>query len=599
MIQRVAEAHKGARRGCGVKALRKIGLGAIVLFVLTFVGITVWAMSAAAEGDAGPRSNLEASTKTAECIGPAGAACSVVRYSILLANAGANMPAVSVFDKVPDGVQYVAGSAQGGLQYDSDRNALFWLGSLPAQSAIPLTFTARSLVSGPMTVTNAALICGDVCITRSVDVLLNAPPRPTPTATPGQAGSLDCMKALTMSLETRYYAGDTRDGASNVVAYGCEPRWIESGRESVYKLAIDRPVAALTITLQIALQDFDLFVLSDCDPLTCVTAGDRIVALAQPAGTYFIVVDGRLGAVGRYVLDLTWAPGPTLTPTVTPTDDPWATPTSTPTPTASATNSPTPTPTLTATPMQSFRPLLPLIFFRYPRPELPTVTPTPSYPISLVNAWIEGPKGSVNYSFRPCEVVYEYLRLRNYGRQDVRVWVDWIATDMSGNEEPALSYRDAGPFIIPGGHQADIVLPGVVPADAALGSYALLIRLRDAGGVLDSRTLYFSVSNEEATSSQLAELVLCRKIVDGLPDDVVAKDTFNATDEAAYAWTWWQRMGQNATHMVTWAWYQPDGRLYARYEDKFEGDCTSFAWGWIKIAGSPAANLPGLWRLEV
>jgi len=275
----------------------------------------------------------------------------------------------------------------------------------------------------------------------------------------------------------------------------------------------------------------------------------------------------------------------TVEPTLT------STPTRTPRPTL--------TPTATPSPTRIYRLALPLIVFRYPRPPAATPTPTPSYPVAIDSVWIEGPKGVINYNFRACEVVYEYLRVRNYAKGEAQIRVDWIATDMSGREVPNLSYRNAGPFTLPGEHQADIALPGVLPPDAALGSYTLTIRLSGAAGFIAERTVYFSVSNEDPQSSPLAELALCRTIVEGLPGDPAPNDTFTTADEAAYAWTWWQRVGDAKSHSVLWAWYRPDGQLYTIYEDTFVGDCTAFAWGWMKIADSEAAAWPGTWRLEI
>jgi hypothetical protein len=612
---------------------------ALTLALLAALPVLVGAMQRPDES-AGAGNNLDASAKAANCIGPKGAPCSELRYSLLLANAGPALPYVRVLDPLPAGVEYIPGSASERFNYDPGRNAMLWFGSLQERSAMSLTFAVRSLVSMTTAITNTAFICTDLtaasCISRSaLSVLDPVPPAtPTPTATPTvPPQSLQCGLAMTMTLDTAIYTGTTHGAPAGVTFYGCAPGWLETGPEAIYALDVDQPVADFSVELLSAQGELDLFVLRDCDPLTCIVAGDRLVRVNQPVGRYYILVDGRNGAVGNYILQLTWTPaeatppvtasptatasptmtpGPpdTTTPTVTATGTPSATPApATPTwtatatrtpprPTATFTPQPSPTPTFTLPPIVRRGPILPLIVAGFPRPPAPSPTPTPSYPVSLDAIWLEGPRGSRNYDFRICEVMYESLRVSNWSPASVPVWIDWIVRDYDNRKVAALSLENWGPVALPGGFHADINLPAVVPPGAPLGSYTLVIRLRDQRGLIAQRLLYFSVSGEDPITSPLAEMVLTHGVADGLPIDSVPDGKFSVTDQAIYAWTWWQR-ATGKPQEIRWVWYRPDNRVYTTYRDTFSAECTFYAWGWLPIAGTEVARLPGMWKLEI
>jgi TRAP-type uncharacterized transport system substrate-binding protein len=53
--------------------------------------------------------------------------------------------------------------------------------------------------------------------------------------------------------------------------------------------------------------DLDVFILTDCSLESSCVAADDVIATAtsQPAGTYYIVVDGFEEAVGTYTLNVT------------------------------------------------------------------------------------------------------------------------------------------------------------------------------------------------------------------------------------------------------------------------------------------------------
>ena len=520
-------------------------------------------------GEPPPRSTpLDASAKRVYPAGPSEAPYSTLRYEILLANAGEALSHVSLADKLPDQVELVRGSATGGLIYLPNLRTLRWDGALPANSAITLTFAVQSLVRQPMTITNEALICdvnAPFCITRSVTSWLEPlPGAPTPTPTP--APELDCSQSLPMSLDAPLYRGDTSAGQSLVRHYAGAP-WDESGPEVLYRLELGASTA-VTLTLEEARPELDLFILAGCDPMNCIAFGDQSAAFTGPAGTYYVVVDGRDGAAGPYTLRLQGEP---MEP---PTPPP-----------------PTPTPETPAI----ARTFLPLLWRLHPLPPAPTPTPTPSWPASLDAVWLEGPKGQPNYAFRNCEVIYQWVRITNHSPAPVPVAVDWLVQDWLGRRVPALSYHNWQINWPSGTYSAN--LPRAVPPDLGPGSYSLTVRLRGPDGLVNERMVYFSITSEEPVTPPLAEFVTSKGVnAGGLPEEVT--EVFHPDDEAVYAWGWWQRAG-GVPHTIRWTWYTPDGSLYASYERQYRAECTFYAWSWLEIAGTEVAAMPGTWNVAV
>lgn len=476
--------------------MRKLVVGAGVLLVLALIGVVT------ATAGAGPMelddaaALLGASEKKAACSGPsADSACGAVRFEIMLANAGGPLHTVSVRDTLPAEVEYVPGSATGGLEYLPEKRTLSWLGSLRANSAVTLTFDAISVVRSPVSTTNEALICiGKLdesdCITRSVTVALAAgtvtPPTPLQTMTPSPTATSTITKPQTAT-----------------------PTW---------------PAGSPT-----------------------------------PTGTAS-------------------ATSETPTPTGTPIET-VATPTATSTPTATAIVR---------------RQFLPLILRVHPIPPAPTATATPSWPVSLDGIWLEGPRGTQNYEFRRCEVIYEWIQLTNHSDEPALVSFDWRVRDWSGRYIAALSYVNWQLWWPSGTYQAN--LPRAIPSNLGFGPYELTIKLWSAQGLVAERVAYFTITGDDPVAPPLAELQTCRGISgDGLPLDVT--DRFSVDDPAAYVWAWWQR-GGNAPHTVRWAWYAPDGAFYSDYEEEYVEPCAFYSWAWLEIAGTEVATMPGEWTLN-
>ncbi|MBK8561947.1 MAG: T9SS type A sorting domain-containing protein [Saprospiraceae bacterium] len=113
---------------------------------------------------------------------------------------------------------------------------------------------------------------------------------------------LDCYNAP-------FYPGGpvtASNSGGNVSAsfYSCIG-WNESGPERVYRLIIDE-AQTITATLSGLGADLDVFILDACSENSCLAHGDVTATTATvPAGEYFVVVEGYLGAVGNFTLTVT------------------------------------------------------------------------------------------------------------------------------------------------------------------------------------------------------------------------------------------------------------------------------------------------------
>jgi hypothetical protein len=79
--------------------------------------------------------------------------------------------------------------------------------------------------------------------------------------------------------------------------------------------------------------------------------------------------------------------------------------------------------------------------------------------------------------------------------------------------------------------------------------------------------------------------------------------TFCADDEQAVSWLLFYR--DTAVHSVEWRWYRPEGRTYARSFsvippiDGYAGLWAAPVWSCLEIQGTDAAEMPGLWKVDV
>jgi hypothetical protein len=122
----------------------------------------------------------------------------------------------------------------------------------------------------------------------------------------------------------------------------------------------------------------------------------------------------------------------------------------------------------------------------------------------------------------------------------------------------------------------------------ALAILALLF----AGGMVEADPLFFPLSEHTIAKSVSSG---------GMP--LYRTATFCANDEQAFSWLLIFRDAE--PHSVEWRWYYPQGRTYARSFsvvppiDGFTGWWAAPVWSNMKIAGTDAARMPGMWKVDV
>jgi len=116
--------------------------------------------------------------------------------------------------------------------------------------------------------------------------------------------SLDCSLATVVECGADSILSSNASGQTNVSIYGCSS-WLEDGPEVVYALHILFPGTEMTASLSGMTADLDLFLLTACDPDSCVVYGNESIGYTfARAGTYYLVVDGYYGAVSNYELTI-------------------------------------------------------------------------------------------------------------------------------------------------------------------------------------------------------------------------------------------------------------------------------------------------------
>lgn len=103
--------------------------------------------------------------------------------------------------------------------------------------------------------------------------------------------------------------GTTVGSASIIDQYNCVS-WNESGPEVAYELTLASS-SDITASLANLSADLDVFLISSCDTasVSCLAYGDNQLTYQSAApGTYYVIVDGYLGASGSYSLTVEAAP---------------------------------------------------------------------------------------------------------------------------------------------------------------------------------------------------------------------------------------------------------------------------------------------------
>lgn len=129
------------------------------------------------------------------------------------------------------------------------------------------------------------------------------------TATCGTTppGGLDCSNAISLNCG-QTYNGTTVGQPSNVDLYNCVG-WDQSGPERVHVITTTA-TGDITAALSNLSVDLDVFILSSCSENACLAYGDDVATLNNaPPGTYYIVVDGYMGAAGTYTLTVNCSGG--------------------------------------------------------------------------------------------------------------------------------------------------------------------------------------------------------------------------------------------------------------------------------------------------
>jgi hypothetical protein len=168
------------------------------------------------------------------------------------------------------------------------------IGSSGGHSSLIIT-TGTGTATGTRTLTIIGTGGGK---TRTAQVELTVSP-----STGGGQGTCANPYNLTSGVA---FSGNTSGGQTSFNSYSCT-NWNESGPERVHRIVLNSPG---TMTVALANHpggDVDAFVLSSCNPGSCMSEIDEsgTVQASLTAGTYYVVVDGYQGAVSSYQLTVT------------------------------------------------------------------------------------------------------------------------------------------------------------------------------------------------------------------------------------------------------------------------------------------------------
>ncbi|MFO7652372.1 MAG: hypothetical protein R6X25_00965 [Candidatus Krumholzibacteriia bacterium] len=193
------------------------------------------------------------------------------------------------------------------------------------RTAAPDTATARTWAAAPHHPRlRPAVLAGVVPLAVLLTIVLTVPGAPVmaeplpfaagdkvvkPAVAPAAPARvvLDCSVAVDTITVTAALVdtlrGDTSGGASQADGYPCSP-WQETGPEHIYRLEVAEETELRATLLDLGGVDLDLFLLDACNTEGCIGHANEELAGRLPAGTYFLIVDGYLGAEGSYGLAL-------------------------------------------------------------------------------------------------------------------------------------------------------------------------------------------------------------------------------------------------------------------------------------------------------
>lgn len=116
-------------------------------------------------------------------------------------------------------------------------------------------------------------------------------------------GQGTCASPYTL-ISGQPFNGNTSGGQSNFGSYNCVG-WSESGPERVHTVTLASSGTLIASLSNLGGNDLDVFILSSCNPGSCLAGGDNETSVNVGPGTYYILVDGYQGAVGSYTLTVT------------------------------------------------------------------------------------------------------------------------------------------------------------------------------------------------------------------------------------------------------------------------------------------------------
>lgn len=120
--------------------------------------------------------------------------------------------------------------------------------------------------------------------------------------------TLNCAGAMQINCSDagpQVFTNQTNVGGGTTASMYCCQNWNESGPERVYAVTVPAggSIRATLSSILPAGTDLDVFILSSCNPGSCLRGGDLTAyADALAGGTYYVVVDGFNGAAGTYTL---------------------------------------------------------------------------------------------------------------------------------------------------------------------------------------------------------------------------------------------------------------------------------------------------------
>jgi len=113
-----------------------------------------------------------------------------------------------------------------------------------------------------------------------------------------------CLAAEEIHCE-QVATGNSSTGTNSWAAYPLCGGYFETGPEKVFRLTIPYDGTQISAAMSGLSADLDVFLLDDCDPRACVGGANDTLSLMLDQGSYYLVIDGYLGAVSDYRLSLT------------------------------------------------------------------------------------------------------------------------------------------------------------------------------------------------------------------------------------------------------------------------------------------------------